>query len=294
MHWDFALILFVLLVITGVIWFYDRLVHAKKRRLRGEQAVAALPAVGSMSAQERAQLEKQTYQKAARMPWWIEYGASFFPVILFVFVLRSFVVEPFRIPSGSMLPTLQSGDFILVNKYDYGIRLPVINKKIIDINEPKVGDVLVFKYPLNPEVDYIKRVVGTPGDVVEYKNQHLYVNGEEITRVRDGDYFEPDRSQYVNRYEEFLGAKPNQILVNPNMNLNIAPIVHFPYFEQCEYRHSSVRCDIPEGYYYVMGDNRDNSLDSRFWGFVPEENIVGRAFLIWMNFNDLGRIGRFH
>src|SRR5690625_2527975 len=153
MHWDFALILFVLLVITGVIWFYDRLVHAKKRRLRGEQAVAALPAVGSMSAQERAQLEKQTYQKAARMPWWIEYGASFFPVILFVFVLRSFVVEPFRIPSGSMLPTLQNGDFNLVNTFDYGIRSPVVTKKIISVNEPKVGDELAIKYPLNTDIE---------------------------------------------------------------------------------------------------------------------------------------------
>src|SRR5690625_3068392 len=254
MHWDFALILFVLLVLTGIVWFYDRFSHAKKRRLRGEQAVAALPNVGTMPPDERAALEKATYERAARVPWWIEYGASFFPVILFVFVLRSFVVEPFRIPSGSMLPTLQNGDFILVNKYDFGIRLPVINKKIISVNEPKVGDVLVFKYPLNTDIDYIKRIVGTPGDVVEYKNQRLYLNGTEIKQIRDGDYFEPDRMQYTNQYEEYLGEQTNEILVNPKAQFNIAPIVRFPYFEQCQYRHSSVRCEVPEGHYYVMGD----------------------------------------
>jgi len=294
MHWDFALILFILLVITGIIWFYDRFHHAKKRRIKAEQAVAALPAMGSMNAEERAKLEKETYERAARMPWWVEYGASFFPVILFVFVLRSFIVEPFRIPSGSMLPTLQNGDFILVNKYDYGIRLPIINKKVVSVNDPKVGDVLVFRYPLNPEIDYIKRVVGTPGDVVEYRDQHLYINGEQIKRVRDGDYFEPDRMGYINQFEEFLGQQTNEILVNPKATPNISPIVRFPYFDQCQYRHSSVRCHVPEGYYFVMGDNRDNSLDSRYWGFVPQENIVGRAFFIWMNFNDFGRIGRFN
>src|SRR5690606_25203177 len=205
MSWDFALILFVLLVITGAIWSLD-LFYLRSRRLQRAQAQMALfdanPAgVGTVEA---ARLRQEAYDDAHRVPWWIEYCVSFFPVILFVFVLRSFVVEPFRIPSGSMLPTLQNGDLILVNKFQYGIRLPVIDKKIIDIGEPRRGDVLVFRYPVDTDVDYVKRVVGLPGDVVQYRDKVLTINGRPVPHTRDGDFFEPGRSAYVGRYTEEL------------------------------------------------------------------------------------------
>ena len=152
-------------------------------------------------AQEAERLRREAGEEARRMPWWIEYAVSFFPVILFVFMLRSFVVEPFRIPSGSMLPTLQSGDLILVNKFSYGLRLPVLDKKVVDIGKPQRGDVFVFRYPVDPDVDYIKRVVGLPGDEVAYLDKKLYINGELVTHVRDGDYFEPDRVSYIAQYK---------------------------------------------------------------------------------------------
>jgi signal peptidase I len=211
-----------------------------------------------------------------------------------VFVLRSFIVEPFRIPSGSMLPTLQSGDLILVNKFTYGLRLPVIDTKVIPIGQPKRGDVMVFRYPVDPSVDYIKRVVGLPGDQVAYLDKKLYINGKEVPRKADGQYFEPDRVAYTAQFIESLGDKPHKILLDERRSQEIGPISAFPYREKCEYLRNGMRCTVPAGVYFMMGDNRDNSLDSRFWGFVPEANIVGKAFFIWMNFGSLGRIGPFH
>lgn len=215
-------------------------------------------------------------------------------MILFVFVLRSFVVEPFRIPSGSMLPTLENGDLILVNKFQYGIRLPIIDKKIISLGTPNRGDVMVFRYPLDPSVDYIKRVIGLPGDTILYQNKTLYINGKEITHVRDGDFFEPDRSAYVGRYTEQLGNVKHSILLDKYAPQNFMPIADYPYRKNCEYLDKGVRCTVPPNHYFMMGDNRDNSLDSRYWGFVPDANIVGRAFFIWMNFSHPSRIGLFH
>jgi len=295
MSWDFALILFVLLVVTGAVWLLDLAYLRSRRRQRGAAAMAIFDAnptgVGTFEA---ARLRQQAYDEAHRVPWWIEYCVSFFPVILFVFVLRSFVVEPFRIPSGSMLPTLENGDLILVNKFEYGLRLPIIDKKVLPIGEPKRGDVLVFRYPVDPSVDYIKRVVGVPGDVVLYQNKTLYINGQEIQHTRDGDYFEPDRSAYVGRYSEQLGTVKHDILLNKQARQDFMPISDYPYRNHCEYLGNGVRCTVPPGHYFMMGDNRDNSLDSRYWGFVPEQNIVGRAFFIWMNFSEPSRIGRFH
>jgi signal peptidase I len=294
MSWDFALILFVLLVVTGIVWCLDFFWLRSQRRAGAVAAMAA--AGGSMQGLgegEAAKARQEAYDKANRPPWWIEYCVSFFPVILFVFALRSFVVEPFRIPSGSMLPTLENGDLILVNKFQYGIRLPVIDKKIIELGSPKRGDVMVFRYPVDPTVDYIKRVVGLPGDVVQYQNKVLSVNGKPIEHVRDGDYFEPDRANYVGRYTEKLGETQHEILLNKQAAQDYMAITDYPYRENCEYFGNGVRCTVPEGHYFMMGDNRDNSLDSRYWGFVPDNYIVGRAFFIWMNFGSPSRIGRF-
>ncbi len=295
MSWNFALILFVLLVVTGIVWSLDRFSLRHKRAARVMQAIElARPSWASLPDHEKLVRQEQIQAELGKMPWWVEYGVSFFPVILFVFVLRSFIVEPFRIPSGSMLPTLQSGDLILVNKFTYGLRLPVIDTKIIPIGQPQRGDVMVFRYPVDPSVDYIKRVVGLPGDQVAYLDKKLYINGKEVPRRADGQYFEPDRVAYTAQFIESLGDKPHKILLDERRSQDIGPISSFPYRERCEYLRNGIRCTVPDGVYFMMGDNRDNSLDSRFWGFVPEANIVGKAFFIWMNFGSLGRIGPFH
>lgn len=293
MRWDFSLILFILLLISGVIWFWDRFSLAAKRRQLAEQA-ANVPTLPGLNPQQQQELRQEASAKAGEMSWWVEYGVSFFPVILFVFILRSFIFEPFRIPSGSMLPTLQNGDFILVNKFQYGVRIPIINQKIIPLQTPQAGDVLVFRYPVDPSIDYIKRVVAVAGDTVRYAGSQLYINDKRVELTPKGQYFEPDRHNYVSEFTEMLGSKTNQILLNTQQNQDFMPITRFPYIENCEYTYQSVTCLVPAGNYFVMGDNRDNSLDSRYWGFVPDENVVGRAFFIWMNFSEPSRIGRFH
>lgn len=293
MSWNFALILFVLLVITGFIWLLDLVFLRKARRHKAEAAASAFDANLIGDPQEAERLRREVYEGAARMPWWVEYAVSFFPVILFVFVLRSFIIEPFRIPSGSMLPTLESGDLILVNKFSRGIRLPVLDKKIFDTGKMERGDVIVFRYPVDPDVDYIKRVVGLPGDEIAYLDKKLYVNGKEVPHTRDGNYFEPDRVAYIARYKEQLGDVSHDILLEEGKYQEYDPIWKFPHSENCQYSRNGVRCKVPEGSYFAMGDNRDNSADSRYWGFVPDGNIVGKAFFIWMNFSDLSRIGRF-
>ena len=260
---NFALILFLLTVATGVVWLADR-VHFAKRRPAGEPE-----------------------------PWWIEYPKSFFPVLLVVFLLRSFLAEPFRIPSSSMRPTLVVGDYILVNKFTYGIRLPIVERKILPVGDPQRGDVVVFRYPVNPSQDFIKRVVGVGGDVVEYRDKVLTVNGVVLPQQADGSYSYLEGLRFETterRLEEGRGGAPRQysIAVNPQ-----APTVQpggvrpFPGRENCEYNERGFRCKVPSGHYFMMGDNRDASDDSRYWGFVPDDHIRGRAFFIWFNWDDI-------
>jgi signal peptidase I len=298
MNFNFAVILFIASLVLGVPWLADKLVLAPARRKKAEAEVKQFDsriASGELQIESGA-IETQRIhlrQQIERQPLWLEYTAGFFPVIVLVFLLRSFLYEPFRIPSGSMLPTLLVGDLILVNKFDYGVRLPVINKKIIDVGSPQRGDVMVFRYPPDPSLDYIKRVVGIPGDTIEYAEQKLKINGSSIDLKSDGRFVDPDRLDSHNQHLETLGKIEHKVLTDLDKRLSIQPIPDFNKRENCSFTAEKLTCTVPPGHYFMMGDNRDNSADSRFWGFVPEENIVGRAFFIWLNFGDLSRIGRF-
>lgn len=245
---DFSLILVVATALAGVIWAADALLFRRSRKAD------------------------------TREPTVVEYARSFFPILLLVLLVRSFLFEPFRIPSSSMMPTLLVGDFIFVNKYVYGLRLPVINTKILEVGEPQRGDVIVFRLPSDPSTNYIKRLIGLPGDTIRYANQRLYINDQPIERVVKGVY-RNDGQQDLLLNEEHLGAVQHDILLLP-----------FP----------NDRGDgtfvVPQGHFFMMGDNRDNSQDSRYIGPVPEGNIVGRAVRIWMNWDfpgmpKWGRIG---
>ena len=260
---NFALFLLILLVVTGGVWALD-LALLRNRRAHD-----------------------------AKQPWWVEYSISFFPVILIVFLLRSFLVEPFKIPSSSMVPTLLVGDFILVNKYTYGIRLPVVNRKIVELGRPDRGDVMVFRFPEDPSLDYIKRVIGVPGDRVEYRNKRLSINGKPVPLRQGDDYLSKERMQFSRRYIETVNGVGHEILLDDDAPAALMPARAFPHAGNCNYNSSGLACTVPPGHYFVMGDNRDNSSDSRVWGFVPDENIVGKAFFIWLNLNELGRFGSF-
>ncbi len=300
-HWtgNFSLLLFSLTVVTLLYWLAERLRFKPAREAAAAQLEAAQQA-------RRAELARQGISQvdgdvaAARerllmQPWWLDWTAGLFPVILVVFVLRSFLFEPFKIPSGSMIPTLLVGDLILVNKYHYGIRLPVINKKIVDNNPVQRGDVMVFRYPVDPRVDYIKRVVGLPGDVVTYADQRLSLNGQPVETLPQGEFYDADSLRYAPMFSEKLGEVEHRILVNPQQGSYFGSLPkRFPFAENCRYSAEGMSCTVPPGHYFMMGDNRDNSQDSRFWGFVPDEHIVGKAFFVWMNFGNLGRIGPFH
>ncbi len=249
----------VAVLVTGVVWGLDSLLWKPKR----DVGLAKLKAEGA---------EPKVIENSYREPVLVEYARSFFPVILAVLILRSFLVEPFRIPSGSMMPTLLAGDFILVNKFTYGIRLPALNTKVMEINEPVRGDVVVFRYPKEPSVDYIKRVVGLPGDTISYYGRQIYVNGQLVRQQQVGIYTSAGAGLSMNGAEqrtEKLGEVEHSILLQAGR--------------------SSVDGEfaVPAGHYFVMGDNRDNSNDSRYWGFVPEENLVGKAFMIWMNWDSV-------
>lgn len=240
---SFALILVLLTVISGGFALIDKLFFAKARLERGE-----------------------------KRPWLTEQMVSFFPIFLIVLVLRSFLVEPFRIPSGSLQPSLLIGDFVAVNKFAYGLRLPVSDKKIFAIGEPKHGDIVVFSWPPDRQFDYIKRVIGVPGDTVSYQDKVLTINGKkanqtfiEYTTDREGAGVE----WKVKKLKENLLGVRHDVYVRPDKP---------PY---------NFEVTVPKGYYLMMGDNRDNSSDSRAWGFVPEENLRGRAFAIWMSWNGL-------
>ncbi len=296
---NFALLLFMLTAVTFVYWLAERFRFKPAR----EAAAAALQ---NQDAERRAGLAKlgidkvdgdveQAKRKLLAQPWWLDWTAGLFPVILIVFLLRSFLFEPFKIPSGSMVPTLLVGDLILVNKFHYGVRLPVLNKRIIANNDPQRGDVMVFRYPVDPRVDYIKRVVGIPGDEVAYLNQKLTINGQPVPTKALGEFYDEDSMRYVPMFSELLGAVEHRILVDPRRPAFFGgDQKSFPFSQNCRYQPEGVVCKVPPGHYFMMGDNRDNSQDSRFWGFVPDEHIVGKAFFVWMNFGNLGRIGAFN
>lgn len=274
---NFAAVLLIFTVITGVIWFWDL--------IRGRRA-SATSAPGSSATPAEPKVE----------PAWLEIAKSFFPVILIVFMVRSFLIEPFKIPSGSMIPTLLIGDFILVNKFTYGIRLPVANKKIVPINQPQRGDVMVFRYPEDLSIDYIKRIVGVPGDKVEYRNKRLTINGKLAPTEDGGNYLAVETDlQYQNLklQTEELGAKVHRTLQNPDVPpVHLSSVQSFPHRENCTISEAGFSCTVPPGNYFMMGDNRDNSKDSRYWGFVPDENIVGKAFMIWWHWGKFSRIGQ--
>jgi len=295
---NFALILFVLTIATGIVWFLDKFFLQKQRRLVADKALAEFDARNAklladgvkVEPGKRAELESSLL----RQPVWVEYSGSFFPVIAMVFFLRSFLYEPFKIPSSSMLPTLFVGDLILVNKFTYGIRLPIIDKKVIEINNPQRGDVMVFKYPEDPSVNYIKRVIGVSGDKVEYKNKRLLINGKDLAYQAMPDFLDEERLNYSKQFTENLTGVSHRILNDEQAPAFVRDPHNFPNRENCAYNNDGFVCVVPDGQYFMMGDNRDNSLDSRYWGFVPDKNIVGKAFFIWMNLSNIKRIGSFH
>ena len=294
---NFALILFLLTLGTGLVWGFDRYYLAPRRRKGLEAALAEFDARSARLTDSGIKLD--TAGRAELIanfevpPAWVAYTGSFFPVIAAVFIIRSFIYEPFKIPSSSMVPTLQIGDLILVNKFTFGIRLPVVNKKIISINDPARGDVMVFKFPKDPALDYIKRVVGIPGDKIIYKNKRLTINGQEIVYEKLPDYLDEERLSYYSHYRENLTGVVHGILNDDRIPAYVPSPDAFPQHELCTYNLEGFACTVPAGHTFVMGDNRDNSLDSRYWGFVPDKNIVGKAFFVWMNLGNLKRIGPF-
>ena len=261
---NLPLILVLLVAASGAISLFDILFLAKNRKAQIQVVEKQFTGVSLEDEKKRAAYEKAR-ALAAKEPTAVEYAKSFFPVLVIVLVLRSFIVEPFQIPSESMVPTLEVGDFILVNKFTYGIRLPVIRTKVLDINSPQRGDVMVF-FPPHEKRYFIKRVVGLPGDVVEVKNNVLYVNGEEMPQMPTaaGSKIE-NHYQVVDETLDGVVHKMRKSVSAPRLSA------------------TEGRWEVPEGHYFMMGDNRDNSQDSRFWGFVPEKNIVGKAFAIWMH-----------
>ncbi|WDU61302.1 signal peptidase I [Pseudomonas poae] len=265
MSLNFPLLLVIAVAVCGLLALLDLVFFAPRRRA----AIASYQ--GSVSQPDTVVVEKLNKE-----PLLVEYGKSFFPVLFIVLVLRSFLVEPFQIPSGSMIPTLDVGDFILVNKFSYGIRLPVIDKKVIEVGDPQRGDVMVFRFPSDPNVNYIKRVIGLPGDVIRYTgDKRLFINGESVAEKLIGS--EPNSLGSAELYQEKLGTVEHQIRKQMS-NYRAQP--------DGEWK-------VPAGHYFMMGDNRDNSNDSRYWddpnipkdllGMVPDQNIVGKAFAVWMS-----------
>jgi signal peptidase I len=295
---NFALLLFMATVVTGLYWLAERFYFLPQRR----KAVAVLEIEAT---KRRADLQKMGIAQVdgdmaeakallLAQPWWLDWTAGLFPVIVAVFFMRSFLYEPFKIPSGSMVPTLQIGDLILVNKFHYGIRLPVVNTKLTDGTAPQRGDVMVFRYPPRPSLDYIKRVVGVPGDEVAYLNKRLTLNGQVVNTVSVPEFFDDETMRYFKQYEESLGVRKHRLLNDDDRPAFVPGADEFAFKENCKYTVEGVVCKVPPGHYFMMGDNRDNSLDSRYWGFVPDKNIVGKAFFVWMNFGNLKRIGPFN
>jgi len=296
---NFALLLFLATVVTGVYWLAERLYFLPQRKRAAEQLQVSVTQRRSELSSQGLRTDEVDLDKARNsllmQPWWLDWTAGLFPVIVVVFVLRSFLFEPFKIPSGSMIPTLMINDLILVNKFHYGVRLPVSNLKIFDNHSPERGDVMVFRYPPKPSLDYIKRVVGLPGDEVAYLNKKISVNGKPLDKAALPEFFDEDALRYTKQFQEVAadGQRKYRILNEDDRPSFVQATEDFPFRENCRYSSEGVVCKVPPGHYFMMGDNRDNSMDSRYWGFVPEKNIVGKAFFVWMNFGNLKRIGGF-
>ena len=277
MDFDFELLLTVLVGVFGVGYALDVWLWKPARIKVLELAITR--AGGELPEAQQVELMRE--------PMFAEYSRSFFPVLAFVLVLRSFFMEPYQIPSGSMLPTLTVGDFIVVNKFEYGVRLPVLGTKVFDYNKPKAGDVMVFKYPLDEKVKYIKRVIGIPGDRIEYRNKNLYVNGEIMNKkpldnaaekllISQLDY------QTINKYRKAGGSTHTEIL---------GSVEHLVWnFNSPARNYDEI---VPENEYFTMGDNRDGSNDSRYWGFVPEANITGKAVAVWLHWDSFFSLPNF-
>ncbi|WP_180132465.1 signal peptidase I [Rhodoferax sp. BLA1] len=295
---NFALLLFLATLVTGVYWLAERFYFLPQRQhAAAELEVQTLKRNEELSKLGISQVDGNVTEAKAKLlaqPWWLDWTAGLFPVIIAVFVLRSFLFEPFKIPSGSMIPTLLVGDLILVNKFEYGLRLPVLNTKITEGTAPKRGDVMVFRYPPKPSLDYIKRVVGVPGDEVAYLNKRLTINGKVLETNAVPEFFDEDSMRYFKQFEENLGSVKHRVLNDDSRPAFVPGADEFQFKQNCQYSVEGVVCKVPEGHYFMMGDNRDNSLDSRYWGFVPDKNIVGKAFFVWMNFGNLKRIGSFN
>lgn len=277
LQWSLTAVLLTFTLFTGVIWVWRKITHQTNT------------------------LDNNHFR---------DYLAGFFPIIALIFLVRTFLFEPFQIPSSSMRPGLIKGDFILVNKFTYGIRLPISNQVIIPVNSVQRGDVVVFNYPLEPHLNYIKRIVATEGDVVEYKNKTLSVNGEVQHDLMADVYTYPNDTQThiqetAQRFHATFAGKQFDVLKDENAPSVLLPtLIHFQeamlnknlnneLASQCEYESdgSGFKCTVPKGKYFAMGDNRDSSADSRYWGFVDDQQIVGKAFFIWFNIKQLNRIG---
>jgi len=276
----FSIFLVIITAITGLVWLVDKFYLASQRQLKLTDA----------QAQCKEDLSDEVAAKLTEPSAVVDTCVQIFPVIAFVLILRSFLWEPFQIPSGSMMPTLLDGDFILVNKFNYGLRDPVVRNKFLEIGLPERGDVVVFKYPQDPKIDYIKRVIGLPGDRVIYRNKSIYIKPscqesdlkcpdfEKVVHTFKEESESPDGSYGLSRYSSKMANKTHDILID---NQVIPRVQH--YYQQAGTQRDEFV--VPAGHYYVMGDNRDKSLDGRFWGFVPEENLVGEAVAIWMSFD---------
>ena len=306
---SFALLLLLATAVSGLYWLAEQLYYLPRRReaairfdAEWSQRQTQLASQGITAKEDESGLLKAR-EDIIRQPWWLDWTAGLFPVIAAVFVLRSFLYEPFKIPSGSMIPTLHVGDLILVNKFHYGLRLPVIHYQVTAGNPVKRGDVMVFRFPPKPSLDYIKRVVGVPGDKIAYLNKVLTINGQPVSKEAIPEFFDADSMRYSKQFEEDLpiGATPkdmsekrrHRLLNDTNTPNFVSGIDDFAFKENCTYSVEGLECTVPPGHYFMMGDNRDNSLDSRYWGFVPDQNIVGKAFFVWMNFSNPSRIGSF-
>lgn len=272
MDFNIALVLVILTFVTGIVWGLDKLFWEKDRQARQQAKINA----------KGEQLTHRERDAILSDPVLVDYARSLFPIFLIVLVLRSFLFEPFRIPSQSMMPNLWVGDFILVNKFSYGVRLPVLNTEIYDSGKPKNGDVAVFRYPVDPSINFIKRVIGIPGDHVVYKNKVLYINDKMIPQEAIGPYKGEGSGEKMTgealKNEDLLGIKHDILLVSDRPDMNH---MYYPAFS----KGGIIDFVVPEAHYFVMGDNRDESHDSRFWGLVPEDNLVGKAFMIWFNWD---------